>query len=77
MFISKVLGTAIVAFGVASGASALAAGPHAHGDPHAHAHEAAAARLHLDHGKKWQTDDVLPRHGRDPGRDGGVAAVDP
>jgi hypothetical protein len=46
---------AVVALGLALGATALAAEPHSHG------HTSAAVQLRLDHGKKWQTDDVLRR----------------
>ncbi|MBI5260349.1 MAG: hypothetical protein HY852_00855 [Bradyrhizobium sp.] len=46
---------AIVALGLAVGPPALAAEPHAHGGA------AATVQLRLDHGKKWQTDDVLRR----------------
>ncbi len=55
MFMSKLLMPAVIALGLAVGAPALAAEPHAHGD------KAAAAQLRLNHGKKWQTDDVLRR----------------
>ena len=30
-------------------------------DPHAHGHDAAPAKLQLDHGKKWATDEPLRR----------------
>lgn len=47
--------SAIVVLGLALGAPAQAAEPHAHGAP------GAAVHLRLDNGKKWQTDDVLRR----------------
>ncbi len=55
MFTSNMLMPAVIALGLALGAPALAAEPHAHGD------KAAPVQLRLDHGKKWQTDDVLRR----------------
>ncbi len=58
MLTSKFLMAGIVAIGLALGAPAPAAEPHAHGN---HADKAAAAQLRLDHGKKWQTDDALRR----------------
>ena len=54
MFTSKLLVSAAIALGLAIGVPALAAEPHAHGDP-------AVVQLRLDNGKKWQTDDVLRR----------------
>ena len=57
MFISKSFVSSIVALGLALGASALAAEPHAHGDTAA----AATVPLRLNNGKKWQTDDALRR----------------
>ena len=47
--------SAIVVLGLALGAPAQAAEPHAHGAP------GAAVHLRLDNGKRWQTDDVLRR----------------
>jgi hypothetical protein len=45
----------VLALGLAIAPRALAAEPHAHGGT------AAAAKLRLDHGKKWHTDDALRR----------------
>jgi Ni/Co efflux regulator RcnB len=44
-------------------ASALVAAPLAAraADPHHHGHDSAPAKLQLDHGKKWQTDEPLRR----------------
>lgn len=55
MFTNKLLVSGAIALGLVIGVPALAAEPHAHGDP------AAAVQLRLDNGKKWQTDDVLRR----------------
>lgn len=55
MFLSKSFIPAVAALGLALGSPALAAEPHAHGGA------AATVQLRLDHGKKWQTDDVLRR----------------
>lgn len=44
-----------LAFAMPLPSAALAA------DPHAHGHEAGAATLQLDHGKKWATDTPLRR----------------
>lgn len=55
MFLSKSLLPTVVVLGFVMGLPALAA------EPHAHAGTAAAVQLQLDHGKKWQTDDILRR----------------
>ena len=39
----------------------LALAPALAADPHAHGHGAGTAKLQLDHGKKWATDDALRR----------------
>jgi len=54
MFTNKLFIPTVVALGLALGAPALGAEPHAHGDP-------ATVELRLNNGKKWQTDDVLRR----------------
>lgn len=54
MSIGKMLVSAAIVLGLVSG-SAPAAEPHKHGDT------AAAGKLQLDNGKKWQTDDALRR----------------
>lgn len=46
---------AVVAIALGCAGPGLAAEPHAHGD------KAAAARIQLNHGKKWQTDEALRR----------------
>ncbi|WP_246740287.1 hypothetical protein [Bradyrhizobium sp. LCT2] len=53
--LTKSLMPVVVAFGLAMGPPAFAAGPHAHDGP------AATVQLRLDHGKKWSTDDALRR----------------
>ncbi len=55
MFICKSFISTVVALGLALGAPALAAEPHANGDI------AATVPLRLNDGKKWQTDDALRR----------------
>lgn len=48
MFTSKLFVPMAIALGLALGAPAVAAEPHAHGDA------TTAVQLRLDHGKKWQ-----------------------
>jgi hypothetical protein len=55
MFISKSFISTIIALGLALGAPALAAEPHAHSDI------ATTVPLQLNNGEKWQTDDALRR----------------
>ncbi len=56
--------TSILATLLLVGSSAAGAAEHKEKDAHAHHHEAGAATLKLNHGKKWQTDTVL-RSGMD------------
>ncbi len=55
MFIRKWLVLTVTAFALGCAGPGLAVEPHAHGD------KAAAAKLRLNHGKKWQTDEALRR----------------
>ncbi|KQT10542.1 MULTISPECIES: hypothetical protein [Bradyrhizobium] len=55
MFLTKSLIPAVVALGLITGNPGLAAEPHDHGGT------TAPVQLRLDHGKKWQTDDVVRR----------------
>lgn len=55
MFVSKWLVPAVVAIALGCAGPSLAVEPHAHGD------KAAAVKLRLNHGKKWQTDEALRR----------------
>jgi hypothetical protein len=55
MFTSKLLISIVIAFGLACAGPVLAAESHAHGD------KAAAVKLRLNHGKKWQSDEALRR----------------
>jgi hypothetical protein len=55
MFVSKWLVPAVVALALGCAGPGLAVEPHAHGD------KAAAVKLQLNHGKKWQTDAALRR----------------
>jgi hypothetical protein len=50
------LALAITAFTLSASALAVRAA-----DPHHHGHDAPAAKLQLDHGKKWKTDEPLRR----------------
>lgn len=56
----KTLATALAAGALALSAAALAPAVLA-ADPHDHGHGAAPAKLQLDHGKKWKTDEPLRR----------------
>jgi hypothetical protein len=55
MFISRWLIPAVTAFALGCAGPGLAVEPHAHGD------KAAVAKLRLNQGKKWQTDEALRR----------------
>ena len=55
MFVRKWLVPAVVALALGCAGPGLAVEPHAHGT------KAAAVKLRLDHGKKWQTDEALRR----------------
>ena len=55
MFIRRWLMSAVTAFALGS------AGPGFAIEPHAHSDKAAAVKLQLNHGKKWQTDEALRR----------------
>ena len=55
MFTSKWLIPTAIAFALGCAGPGLAAEPHAHGD------KAVVAKLQLNHGKKWQTDEALRR----------------
>jgi hypothetical protein len=55
MFMNKSFIPTVVALGLALGAPALGAEPHAHGD------SAATVQLQFNNGRKWQTDDALRR----------------
>jgi hypothetical protein len=52
---SKWLIPMVIAFALGCAGSGFAVEPHSHGD------KAAAAKLQLNHGKKWQTDEPLRR----------------
>ncbi len=52
MLLTRLLAPIVIALGLALGAPAFAAEPHAH-------EAAGAIQLRLDNGKKWPTDDVL------------------
>jgi hypothetical protein len=55
MFTSKLLIRAVIALALCCAGPGFAVEPHAHGDT------AAAVKLQLNHGKKWQTDEALRR----------------
>lgn len=58
MVIGKTILPAVFAIGLGFG---LAMAPAAAAETHSHQAAATPAKLTLDHGKKWQTDDVLRR----------------
>ncbi len=55
MFTRKWLIPTVLAFALGCAGPGFAVEPHAHGD------KAAAVKLQLNHGKKWQTDEALRR----------------